>query len=113
MTLSHFVKHLFSNHAQRIAITYVVLAALWILFSDQFVAWLIEDPLILNQVQTLKGWFFVLFTGILLYSLMRRTFEQIEAVTLVDSLTGLPNRVAFNSELKKRSRTKSNSNDFI
>ena len=40
----------------KIAIIYVLVAALWIVFSDRFVFWLVNDPASLTYLQTVKGW---------------------------------------------------------
>lgn len=99
------MRHRFTRPAGRIALTYLVIALLWIAFSDQAVEALIGDQQLLNRAQTIKGGLFVLATAILLYALMHRTLQKIEVVALEDSLTGLPNRLAFTRELSQRCRT--------
>ena len=44
---------------------------LWILFSDAALHSLVDDPLLENQLQTVKGWFYVLVTGALVFWLTR------------------------------------------
>jgi PAS domain S-box-containing protein len=56
----------------RIAAIYTIAGSLWILLSDRLLATLTHDPATLSQLQTLKGWFYVLATGALLYALVRR-----------------------------------------
>jgi len=56
----------------RIAAIYTIVGGLWILLSDRLLATLTRDPATLNQLQTLKGWFYVLASGVLLYALVRR-----------------------------------------
>lgn len=56
----------------RIAALYVLAGALWILFSDLLLAGYSSDRGLLTRLQTYKGWFFVLATGVLLYLLVRR-----------------------------------------
>jgi hypothetical protein len=53
--------------AVRTVVFYVILAGLWIYFSDTLLAWFFSDPAQLTQAQTFKGWFFVAVTAILLY----------------------------------------------
>ena len=58
-----------NNFAQGIVfvvVPYVLLAALWILISDQVAAALFPDPTQLATTSLLKGWFFVAMTGGLL-----------------------------------------------
>ena len=56
----------------RTALVYAVLAGLWIGLSDRAVALLVDDPQLLIQVQTYKGWAFVLVTAIILYCILRQ-----------------------------------------
>lgn len=50
----------------RLAFIYLVLGAMWILFSDQVAANLSVDETMLTTIQNYKGWFYVLATAILL-----------------------------------------------
>ncbi|MEQ6290181.1 putative bifunctional diguanylate cyclase/phosphodiesterase [Vogesella sp. GCM10023246] len=59
----------------RPVVVYAVFAALWILFSDQLVAALFQDPAKLTLVSTLKGWLFVAVTSLLLYGLIYRQLD--------------------------------------
>lgn len=56
----------------RTALAYAILAGLWIGLSDRAVALLVDDPQLLIQVQTYKGWAFVLVTAIILYCILRQ-----------------------------------------
>ncbi|MHA7878564.1 MAG: putative bifunctional diguanylate cyclase/phosphodiesterase [Saccharospirillum sp.] len=94
----------FLRPALRIALIYLILGCLWILFSDQWAAWLFEDTEQLSRVQSYKGWFYVAATSLLLYGLMRRTLMRIKSAALEDTLTALPNRQAFDLELTQRCR---------
>ncbi|PKO47947.1 MAG: hypothetical protein CVU29_00775 [Betaproteobacteria bacterium HGW-Betaproteobacteria-22] len=49
---------------------YVVLASLWVLFSDKAAGLLFTDPLQFNLVSTIKGWLFVIFTSVAFYLLL-------------------------------------------
>jgi signal transduction histidine kinase len=62
----------------RIATIYLVIGALWILFSDRLLAALSDDPATLTRLGTLKGWLYVLTTAGLLYALIRRAGETLE-----------------------------------
>jgi PAS domain S-box-containing protein len=60
----------FKRPVTLIAILYVVLGSLWILFSDKLVLMFFSDPVSITQVQSYKGWFYVLASGFLIYVLM-------------------------------------------
>tara|TARA_B100000965_G_C19521010_1_gene726509 strand:- start:107 stop:1126 length:1020 start_codon:yes stop_codon:yes gene_type:complete len=55
----------------RIAVIYVTFGSLWILFSDTALHALVADAELEAQLQTVKGWFFVLVTGALVFLLAR------------------------------------------
>jgi two-component system, cell cycle sensor histidine kinase and response regulator CckA len=57
----------------RIALIYVVIGSLWIVFSDHLLTVLINNPTALTTAQTLKGWFYVAATGGLLYWLIKQS----------------------------------------
>lgn len=93
----------FTRPATRITAAYVILAGLWILFSDRWVVALFRDNgEMLHLAQTAKGWLFVILTGALLYSLMMRSLSSLKSVACVDPLCNLPNRLAFVTELEQR-----------
>ncbi len=62
-----------------ISLIYVVLGALWILFSDQVIAGMTDDTLVLSRLQTIKGWFYILATGAMLFLLMRLGTRRLAA----------------------------------
>ena len=57
--------------AFRIVLIYVAVGTIWILLSDKLLESMVSDPVTLSHFQTVKGWFFVFFTGVLLYILIR------------------------------------------
>ncbi len=61
----------------RIAVVYVLLGATWILLSDRVLEALVADPGSRATWQTLKGWGYVLTTGLLLLFLIRRSTEGV------------------------------------
>jgi PAS domain S-box-containing protein len=71
------MKHSTSWAAARIAALYLIFAGAWILFSDRLLAGLIADPDTLTQLQTYKGWLFVLVTTALLYFARRQSDEAL------------------------------------
>lgn len=64
-----------ARRALRVVALYVALAALWIIGSDFLLGWLVHDPARLTWLQTLKGWFFVATTGLLLFWVLYRQFR--------------------------------------
>ncbi len=56
----------------RVVAAYAVVGLLWIGFSDQALRMLIPDPALRDELQTLKGAFFVLATAALIFELVRR-----------------------------------------
>ena len=51
---------------------YLAVGAVWVALGDALLAALITDPLWLARGQTIKGWLYVLLTGVLAWWLLRR-----------------------------------------
>jgi len=68
-----------SQRAAVVALTYAVLAALWIVLSDTGLSLLVADMQQVIWLQTFKGWFFVGITAALLFFMVRWQFAGIEA----------------------------------
>ncbi|MDQ8205319.1 hypothetical protein QEH54_20055 [Pelagicoccus sp. SDUM812003] len=62
----------------RVALVYLVLGVLWIAGSDWLVAAIAPNKAVLNYLQTIKGWLFVIASTLLLYFLMRRAFRDLK-----------------------------------
>jgi len=60
----------------RIPLIYIIIGALWILFSDEFVLKLTDDPHRIQILSTYKGWFYVIVTGIMLYYHIQKEFNR-------------------------------------
>ncbi len=58
-----------------IACLYLVVAFLWIFFTDQLVEYFFTDPHLISLIQTTKGWFYVIMTTLGLYYLIRKHVE--------------------------------------
>ena len=69
------MKHL--SPQLRTAGIYVLVSALWIWFSGHLLGDLVHDPRRIVLYQILKGWMFVLGTGLLLYWLIGRTVRRL------------------------------------
>ena len=61
----------------RMVLTYALFAATWILLSDQMLVWLLRDPDQIAIASSLKGWFFVGVTSVLLYGLIQSYLVKI------------------------------------
>ncbi len=61
----------------KIALTYLVISALWIFFSDRLLGLFTENSALLLELQTYKGWFFVLITSVLLYFLIEKSTSKL------------------------------------
>ena len=68
------------NFATRITIIYILAGSIWILFSDELMFVFFKDTRTLNLVSTYKGWGYVLFTGILLYLLIKKELQKRNAI---------------------------------
>lgn len=71
----------------RTAATYVLISAAYIWFSGQLLGHLVHDPQRIVDYQIVKGWLFVLGTGVLLYWMIGRTVHRLSDVNrrLLDS----------------------------
>jgi signal transduction histidine kinase/ActR/RegA family two-component response regulator len=61
----------------RIIAGYILIGGIWIIFSDKILNYFIRDPDLLTSIQTFKGWFYVLITAILFYSLLKSHLVKI------------------------------------
>lgn len=61
----------------KIAIVYLILGLLWILFSDSIASSIIRDHDYLTTISIYKGILYVLITSILLYGLVKRHFRKL------------------------------------
>ena len=65
--------------ALHIALFYALVAGLWILFSDEMLAFFVTDPKVITRIAIFKGWLFVLVTAGLLYWLIKRYILSLRA----------------------------------
>jgi signal transduction histidine kinase len=84
-----------------IALIYLAFGALWIFFTDRLLIWLRVPPDRVLQLQTSKGWLFVLGSAVLLFVLLRRYQRRGEAA--MAALVESQNEVRrMNAELEQR-----------
>ncbi len=67
-----------SRAALRLALLFVLISGLWVLFSDLLVSYPTTDPALLTRMQTVKGGAFIAATGVLLFLLFRRELRNLE-----------------------------------
>ncbi len=91
-----------SMSALRIAVYYGIFAAVWIRFSDIVLQATVSNVQILTELQTIKGWLFVMVTAALLFLLVRRGMNTIEERNRLDRLTGLLNHEMFKYEIQRK-----------
>ena len=63
----------------KITFVYFIVGASWIFFSDRLITLIAQSNSILTNLQTIKGWLYVVLTSLLLYTMVRKSyFEQQE-----------------------------------
>jgi diguanylate cyclase (GGDEF)-like protein/PAS domain S-box-containing protein len=63
--------------AAKISLIYIAVGAIWILASDNALTYFFSSEETINQLQTVKGWFYILTTGALLFWLVKRQLKAI------------------------------------
>ena len=66
----------------KIVLIYVLIGCIWILLSDRILEWMDGGTGRLTLLQTYKGWFYVIATGVLLYLLIHRSVTEIKSSEL-------------------------------
>lgn len=61
----------------KITLAYLLVGGLWILFSDKALHYFIKDTANLTQLQTFKGWFYVLITGVVFFIFLQRHLNRL------------------------------------
>lgn len=64
--------------AGRIALIYLIVGCLWILFTDQAVSAIAPDKQWITEINMIKGWLFVFITAVLIFSLIFRMLAEIK-----------------------------------
>jgi len=113
----------------KIIIFYLFIGFTWILTSDYFVNLLVEDPVVLANIQNIKGILYVVITAIIFYIIIHKSIQMYVAtindlkiayagldlshqktlelddklfrLAYYDSLTGLPNKVLLEKTVSK------------
>jgi signal transduction histidine kinase len=82
----------------KISFLYLIFGALWILFSDKLAFIITQDSVQIINIQTVKGWFFILVTATLLYIFVRREIKKRNK--LIEQLQHANKRARESDELK-------------
>lgn len=61
----------------KMTILYLILGLLWIRFSDTIVYKLFADPYWVTQIQTYKGWLFIIVTSGALYIILKKVYIEL------------------------------------
>lgn len=67
-----------TSSAFKNSIIYFVFSLLWIYFSDSAISFVVKDFHELQFLQTIKGWFFVTISAVLLYILSKQFFINLQ-----------------------------------
>lgn len=65
----------------KIIFIYASVGILWILLSDSLLHWLVTDTQLYERFQLLKGWFYVLLTGIVFYVIIKHQMNRFQFVS--------------------------------
>ncbi|QQS37228.1 MAG: PAS domain S-box protein [Ignavibacteriales bacterium] len=66
----------------KISIAYLLIAGIWIITSDSILSLFAQNQAELTNLQTYKGWFFVIVTSLLLFTMLRRWMNNLERAYL-------------------------------
>lgn len=95
--------------ALRFTIIYIFVGLVWIIWSDDLLAFFVHDIKLVHQIQTLKGWFYVFMSGLLFSVILKRRIRMIKNLSdsilfqnTHDTLTKLPNRALSGKIINKR-----------
>ena len=81
-----------------ITFLYTVIGCLWILFSDSIVNLLVKDTELIKKIQFVKGWLYVIFTGVYIFILIHYRMKLLGDATK-EIHDGYANLAAMQEEL--------------
>jgi C4-dicarboxylate-specific signal transduction histidine kinase len=61
----------------RITLAYLLIGSMWIIFSDKLLKSIIDNIDLLTQIQTYKGWFYVLITALLFFLFLKKHLNRL------------------------------------
>jgi light-regulated signal transduction histidine kinase (bacteriophytochrome) len=86
-----------------IALIYLVFGALWIFFTDRLLVWMHLRPELILQLQTSKGWLFVVGSALLVYLMLRR-YEKRDSAARAALVETQREVQRMNADLEQRVR---------
>ncbi|MDW7661111.1 MAG: EAL domain-containing protein [Bacillota bacterium] len=81
LTNYQFEEESIKNNTWRIVLIYGIVGCLWIIFSDMLLLYIVKEPDLVLSLQTIKGWFYVFSTSLLLYFLVKIGYSEIYGLT--------------------------------
>ena len=85
--------------ALRFLIIYLLIGIIWIMWSDQWLAAIVDDYDSFIEMQTYKGWFYVVTSGLLFFIILKSRLTVLKVLSdklihqaTYDELTQLPNK---------------------
>lgn len=85
--------------ALRFLVIYLVIGIVWIVWSDKWLAAIVDDYSVFVEMQTYKGWFYVIFSGLLFFLILNSRLTGLKELSdkliqqaTYDALTQLPNK---------------------
>lgn len=116
-----------TNESIKIIIYYILISLLWIFGSDRLLEFIVQDPDRILRLQTIKGIFFVLFSGVVFYLILfnrislyvasildlKKAYKRLDKLhqtsldledklyqkAYYDELTGLPNKILLEEKV--------------
>jgi diguanylate cyclase (GGDEF)-like protein len=116
-----------TNESIKIIIYYILISLLWIFGSDRLLELIVQDPDRILRLQTIKGIFFVLFSGVVFYLILfnrislyvasildlKKAYKRLDKLhqtsldledklyqkAYYDELTGLPNKILLEEKV--------------
>jgi two-component system, sporulation sensor kinase C len=90
-----------TTSAFKISIIYFIFSLIWIYFSDSALNFIVKDSQELQLLQTMKGWFFITISSILLYLLTKQFFLNLQKEKdKLSQTTNLLENIINNAPLK-------------
>ena len=105
--------------AVRFVAIYLIISLLWIVGSDKILELLVSDVALLTTLQIVKGWFFVVTSGVLFFFILKTRYAMIHALTKEmvhqathDRLTKIPTKEEFARRLHTKISKDNENNHF-